>query len=140
MTPKQRILIVEDDTDMVESIRQFLKAKGYETLAAYDTDEGHQKLLQEGADMIILDVMFGSEGKTKGFDFARKLRNDKHYSGIPILMLTAVNEKKPSFGFSPETDGAYLPVDAFLDKPFKPDELYSKVEELLQQKVSKWHS
>ena len=55
-------------------------------------------------------------------------------------MLTAVNEKKPGFGFSAESDGAYLPVDAFLDKPFKPDELYSAVEELLNQKVSKWHN
>jgi DNA-binding response OmpR family regulator len=140
MSPKHKILIVEDDTDMVESIRQFLGARGYETMAAYDTDEGYQKLLQEGADMIILDAMFGSEGKTKGFDFARRLRGDKQHSGIPVLMLTAVNEKKPGFGFSAKSDGAYLPVDAFLDKPFKPDELYAIVEELLSQKVSKWHN
>ena len=140
MSPKQKILIVEDDSDMVESIRQFLEAKGYETLAAYDPDEGYHRLLQGGADMIILDVMFGSEGKTKGFDFARRLRGDSQHSGTPVLMLTAVNEKKPGFGFSADSDGAYLPVDAFLDKPFRPDELYSKVEELLKQKVSKWHS
>ena len=140
MTGKPKILIVEDDTDMVESIRQFLTAKGYDTLAAFDTEEGHRKLVEEGADIIILDVMFGSEGKTKGFDFARKLRMEKQFAGIPVLMLTAVNERKPSFGFSPDTDGEYLPVDAFLDKPFHHDELIGKVESLLKQKISKWHN
>ena len=89
-------------------------------------------------DVIILDVMFGSKGDSKGFDFAQKIRNMDELSSIPILMLTAINAEKPFFKFSPETDGEYLPVDAFLDKPLKSDDLFLKIENLLSQKTSKW--
>ena len=55
-------------------------------------------------------------------------------------MMTAINTEEPFFNFSPETDGEFLPVDAFLDKPVKTEELYLKVEELLKQKTSKWRN
>jgi len=138
MNEKSKILIVEDDNDMIESIRKILEIKGYYTIIAFDPDEAGNKLLNEKPDVIILDVMFGNKGETKGFDFAYKIRNDKQFSDIPILMLTAINVKKPYFNFSVTTDEEYLPVDGFLDKPFQTDELISKVEKLLKQKTSKW--
>ncbi len=55
-------------------------------------------------------------------------------------MLTAINTARPSFKFSPETDGEFLPVDSFLDKPVHSEDLISKVEELLRQKTSKWQN
>ena len=55
-------------------------------------------------------------------------------------MLTAINTEKPYFNFSPDTDGEFLPVDSFLDKPVKSDELFLKVEDLLKQKTSKWRN
>ena len=78
---------------------------------------------QETPDLIILDVMFGSMGESKGFDFAQTMRLDKKFASIPILMLTAINTEKPSFNFSPETDGEFLPVDSFLDKPVHSEDL-----------------
>ena len=138
MNEKQSILIIEDDTDLVAAIVKLLQNKGYSVSYAYDPEEGMKKLDQEKPDLIILDVMFGSKGESKGFDFAQKLRTNKPLSGIPVLMITAINTEKPFFNFSPETDGEYLPVDAFIDKPLKTEELYSKVEELLKQKTSKW--
>jgi len=138
MNEKQSILIIEDDTDLVAAIVKLLQNKGYSVSYAYDPEEGMKKLDQERPDLIILDVMFGSKGESKGFDFAQKLRSNKHLSGIPVLMITAINAEKPFFNFSPETDGEYLPVDAFIDKPVKTEELYSKVEELIKQKTSKW--
>jgi len=138
MNEKQSILIIEDDTDLVAAIVKLLQNKGYSVSYAYDPEEGMKKLDQERPDLIILDVMFGSKGESKGFDFAQKLRYNKLFSGIPVLMITAINAEKPFFNFSPETDGEYLPVDAFIDKPVKTEELYSKVEELIKQKTSKW--
>lgn len=140
MNEKPKILIIEDDIDLVAAMKIMLENKGYITIVAYDPEEGNEKLSQERPDLIILDVMFGSKGESKGFDFAQKIRTDRQFAGTPILMLTAINTQKPFFNFSPDTDGEYLPVDAFLDKPVKSEELFLKVEDLLKQKTSKWRN
>lgn len=138
MIEKSKILIIEDDPDLVAAMKVMLEAKDYMITTAYDPDEGLGKLKMDRPDLIILDVMFGNKGESKGFDFAQQLRYDRQHADIPILMLTAINTAKPFFNFSPETDGEFLPVDAFLDKPVRTEELYGKVEDLLKQKVSKW--
>jgi len=140
MNEKPKILIIEDDIDLVAALKKILESRGYNVATAYDPEEGTEKLKQERPDLIILDVMFGSKGESKGFDFANKIRIDREFSGTPILMLTGINTQKPLFNFSPDTDGEYLPVDAFLDKPVKSDDLIPKVEDLLKQKTSKWRN
>jgi two-component system alkaline phosphatase synthesis response regulator PhoP len=140
MNEKPKILIIEDDPDLVAAMKVMLETKDYKITTAYDPDEGQVKLKLDRPDLIILDVMFGNKGESKGFDFAQQLRYDKQFAEIPILMLTAINTAKPFFSFSPETDGEYLPVDSFLDKPVRTEELYSKVEDLLKQKISKWRN
>ncbi|MGB4292763.1 MAG: response regulator [Bacteroidales bacterium] len=139
MSSKAKILVVEDDTDLVAAIVKMLEVKGYKVESAYDPLEGWEKMKIQMPDLIILDVMFGSKDESKGFDFAQKVRLDRNFSHIPILMITAINTQKPYFNFSPETDAEFLPVDSFIEKPVKSEELFLKVEELLQQKVSKWH-
>ncbi|MFH0842222.1 MAG: response regulator [Bacteroidota bacterium] len=138
MNQKEKILIIEDDADLVAAMVKLLENRSYTVNFAYDPAEGLEKLNREKPDLIILDVMFGSKGESKGFDFAQKLKHNKLFAGIPVLMITAINTERPFFNFSPETDGEYLPVDAFIDKPVKTIELYNKVEELLKQKTSKW--
>lgn len=138
MNEKSKVLIIEDDSDLVAAMKIILETKNYQVITAYDPNEGEEKLKQERPDVIILDVMFGSRGESKGFDFAQKLRYDKQFSDIPILMLTAINKEKPFFNFSPDTDGEFLPVDSFLDKPVQSEDLCNKVDELLRQKTSKW--
>jgi DNA-binding response OmpR family regulator len=140
MNEKPKILIIEDDADLVAAMKKMLENKGHNVVVAYDPEEGNEKLRQDKPDLIILDVMFGSKGESKGFDFAQMIRNDKQIADIPILMLTAINTEKPYFNFSPDTDGQFLPVDSFLDKPVKSDELFLKVEDLLKQKTSKWRN
>jgi DNA-binding response OmpR family regulator len=135
MNEKQKILIIEDDTDLVAAIAKILENKGYYTICTYDPEEGYEKLKQEKPDLIILDVMFGSKGEAKGFDFAQKVKSEKQFSGIPVLMITAFNTERPFFNISPDTDGEFLPVDAFIDKPVKSEDLYLKVEELLKDKI-----
>jgi DNA-binding response OmpR family regulator len=138
MNEKPKILIIEDDTDLVAAMKKMLESKGYYIIVAEDPVKGAEQLKKENPDLIILDVMFGSTGESKGFDFANKVRIDNKYAGTPILMLTAINTKNPFFSFSPDTDGEFLPVDSFLDKPVVYDELFTKVEDLLRQKTSKW--
>ena len=140
MNEKAKILVIEDDNDLVAAITKLLDNKGYAAVSAFDPEEGWDKLKQDKPDLIILDVMFGSKGESKGFDFAQKIRYDRQFSDLPILMMTAINTEKPFFNFSPETDSEFLPVDAFLDKPVKSDDLFAKVEELLKQKTSKWRN
>jgi len=140
MNEKPKILIIEDDTDLVAAMKTVLENKGFIVATAYDPDEGKEKLKQTLPDLIILDVMFGSKDESRGFNFAQAIKSDKNYSAIPILMLTAINIERPTFKFSPETDGEFLPVDSFIDKPVHSEELISKVEELLKQKNSKWQN
>ncbi len=138
MNEKHKILIIDDDRDLVEAIALILESKEYQVVRAYNTEIGVKMIKEEKPELIILDVMFGGKGKTKGFDFAVKVRQDKSIANVPILMLTSVNEAYPGFDFSPNTDEEFLPVDEFINKPARPDELLEKVEKLLKAKTSKW--
>jgi CheY-like chemotaxis protein len=71
------------------------------------------------------------ERGTSGFDIAQQLRREPGLARLPVLMLTAIHQST-KLRFSPETDGEYLPVDQFLDKPVRPEVLVTRVAELLK--------
>lgn len=124
-----KILIIDDDPDIVEAMKVVLESKNYEVTIAKSGEEGLKKTREGKPDLIILDVMM--ESMDKGFDVARNLKNDQSYKNIPILMLTAIKEKT-GLGFEKEAgDPDWLPVDDYCDKPLNPEELISKVEVLL---------
>lgn len=129
-----KILVIEDDPDMVMAIHMPLEANGYEVFTASTGQEGLQKVKEVNPDLIILDVMM--ETTTAGFQVSLQLRSpDPHseyaaYRHIPILMLTAIHTTT-SLRFGP--DEAYLPVDDFVDKPVDPDVLLEKIQALLQK-------
>ena len=128
-----KILVIEDDPDMVAALRMPLEANGYELFTASTGEEGLQKVKEIEPDLIILDVMM--ETTTAGFQVSLQLRNpgpDSEYAAyrdVPILMLTAIHTTT-SLRFGP--DEAYLPVDDFVDKPIDPDELLEKVGALIK--------
>jgi DNA-binding response OmpR family regulator len=127
-----KILIIEDDPDMVTALRLPLEANGYELHVASTGQEGLEKVKEVEPDLIILDVMM--ETTTAGFQVSLQLRSpasDSEYADyrdIPILMLTAIHTTT-SLRFGP--DEAYLPVDDFVDKPVDPDVLLGKVRALI---------
>ncbi|TFH36634.1 MAG: response regulator [Anaerolineales bacterium] len=129
-----KILIIDDDPDVVLAARMCLEAAEYEVIEAENGRMGLQKIMSERPDLIILDVMMDTA--TEGFQLAMKLRQPDppselaEFSGIPILMLTAIHSTTP-LRFEPEID--YLPVELFVDKPIDPDDLVRKVEWLLSQ-------
>ncbi len=129
-----KILIVEDDPDMVTALRMPLEASGYEVYVASSGQEGLQKVKEVNPDLIILDVMM--ETTTAGFQVSLQLRSPDPkseyapYRNIPILILTAIHTTT-SLRFGP--DEAYLPVDDFVDKPIDPEVLLSKVRALIEK-------
>lgn len=138
MTEQRVILLIEDDRDIASAMKMTLEAQNLQVILTDNPEDGFQEAKKKKPGLIILDVMFGKKEETKGFDYALLMKQDKTLAPIPILMVTAVNTRYPRFNFSPMTDGEYLPVDDFIDKPAQPDELIQKVERLLKQKVSKW--
>jgi two-component system alkaline phosphatase synthesis response regulator PhoP len=125
-----KILIVDDDADITEAMKIVLENKGFKVDAAIDSKDAANRIMSQKPDLIILDVMMDT--KSEGFDFARDLKKNPDYREIPILMLTAVKEKT-GIDFKPEAgDESWLPVEEFLDKPVKPEQLIEKVESLLK--------
>ena len=128
-----KILVIEDDADMVMAIRMPLEANDYEVFEAATGEEGLQKVKKVEPDLIILDVMM--ETTTAGFQVSLQLRSpdaDSEYAAyreIPILMLTAIHTTT-SLRFGPDEE--YLPVDDFVDKPINPDVLLEKIRALIE--------
>lgn len=129
-----KILIIDDDPDMVLASRLCLEQAGHQVVEARNSAEGLERLRAEEPDLIILDVMMDTA--TEGFQLALKLRGPQPdpelaaYRDTPILMLTAIHTTTP-LRFGPESD--YLPVDDFIDKPIDPDLLVQKVDGLLKR-------
>ena len=118
-----KILIVDDDQDLVETIKAVLEANGYETAIAHNRKDGMTAADSIKPDLIILDVMM--EEVDDGFTMAQDLR--KKGFKTPILMLTSVSQVS---GMDFGQDNEMVPVDAFEEKPIKPDKLLAKVKEL----------
>lgn len=126
-----KILIIDDDADIVEATKIVLESKGYKVISANEGDAGYKKAEAERPDLIILDVMMKT--KDQGFQVSYKLKNNPELSKIPILMLTSVG-RETGFQFSKETDEDYLPVEELVEKPIKPKDLLLKVEKFLKKK------
>jgi DNA-binding response OmpR family regulator len=136
----KKILMIDDDVNLVNVFRLVCEAKGYSFSAAYSAAEGLQKIREVEPDLIILDVIM--EDFVAGFRVVSELRtpetgsvNAKH-SGIPILMLTSVTAKT-NIDFKDRVGTALLPVDAFMEKPAKPAEILSRIEAMLARPVPK---
>ncbi len=121
-----RILVVDDDPDIVESTRLFLEAEGHEVLTALNRRDG-MKAMHKKPDLIILDVMM--EEPDDGMVMAQELRRDG--CQLPILMLTAISRVTR---MNYNKDDELVPVDAFLEKPADPKALLQMVKNLLGRK------
>ncbi len=121
---KKKVLIIDDDIDLVEAMRMTLEEAGLEVLDAQSGKKGEERALREHPDLILLDIMMGEQDE--GFHVAYHLRNHKETEDIPIIMLSAVGQET-GFSFDPEKDEAFLPVQEFIDKPVNPDHLVEKV-------------
>ncbi len=122
--PKKKILIVDDEPDMMAPLKFRLEEIKYEVIMASDGEEGLKKAREEKPDLIILDLILP---KINGYDVCRKLKLDEEYKNIPVIMFTALHQQSDiRFGFA---QGA----DAYVAKPFESKMLMDKISELLKK-------
>lgn len=120
----KRILIVDDTEDVVKLLKMYLEHHRYEVITAIDGPEGLEKAKTEKPDLIVLDLMLP---RMNGYKVCGLLKRDARYAKIPIILFTAkAQEKDIKLG---EEVGA----DAYITKPFEPEVLLSKIEELIKE-------
>ena len=122
-----KILVVDDDPDLVESVTMILESKNHEVIQAYGGIEGLEKAKTEKPDAIILDVMMPDKD---GYEVCKELKADPEYCDIPILLLTAVVSQIPSSTYTSRM-GMETEADDYVDMPVEPGELAKLVERLL---------
>jgi CheY-like chemotaxis protein len=129
MSKPQKVLVIDDDPSFVTAMMPMLESRGYQVEAAYNKEDGIQKIEKIKPDLILLDIMM--EKLTDGFDLCHKLKDDPEMSKIPVLAVSAIN-KEIGMKFSPKTDGMYFQADDFMEKPVSPENLLERVEKLLR--------
>ena len=122
-----KVLVIDDDPDLVESVTMILESKNHEVIQAYGGIEGLEKAKAEKPDAIILDVMMPDKD---GYAVCIELKGDTEYCDIPILLLTAVVSQIPSSTYTSRM-GMETEADDYVDKPVEPGELVKLVERLL---------
>lgn len=132
ISTKPKILIVDDDTDYVESTAAILEARGYEAVYAYDEKEGIEKAKAELPQLIIIDLMMNTINA--GYYFCQAIRNDKRFDQVPMLMISSAHKHDMFKGVDFVPDEFWFPIDVFLDKPVEPEVLLEHVSKLLEKK------
>ena len=119
----KKILIADDEPNIVISLEFLLRREGFEVLVAVDGEEALNKALADKPDLVLLDVMMP---KMNGFDVCQALRANPAMAGLRILMLTAKGRE------TEVSKGLGLGADAYMTKPFSTKELVAQVRSLLE--------
>ena len=120
----KKILIVDDEQDIVESLKFVLETADYLCYCAYNGEDGLKLAKELMPDLIILDVMMP---KINGYKISRLLKYDKKYQNFPILMITARSQEEDKL------IGEETGADEYITKPFELDTVVDKVNQYLKQ-------
>jgi len=123
-----KILIVDDDPDLVEAVTMILESKNYDVVPAYGGIEGLEKAKTIEPDLIVLDVMMPDKD---GYAVCKELKADPKCREIPVLLLTAVASEIPKTSRYTHQMGLETEADDYIDKPVEPAELVKRIEVLL---------
>ena len=119
-----KILVVDDELDILEIISYNLKSAGYDTVTAKDGSEAIQKAKIFRPDLIMLDIMMPNKN---GIDTCREIRKIPEFKDTMVLFLTALNDEKS------EIDGLNMGADDYIAKPIKPKLLVSRINALFRR-------
>lgn len=120
---KKKVLIVDDEIDIVETLKFILEDSGYQCYCAFDGEEGLNLAREIMPDLMILDVMMP---KINGYKISRLLKYDNKYKNIPIMMITARSQDEDKM------IGEETGVNEYITKPFELDYVVAKVNEYLK--------
>jgi two-component system, OmpR family, alkaline phosphatase synthesis response regulator PhoP len=118
-----KILLVDDEKDIIEFLKYNLEQEGFEIIYAYDGEEALEKIVEK-PDLIILDVMMP---KLDGYEVCKIVRQKKGFENIPVMFLTAKSSEKD------EIKGLELGADDFIQKPISPKKLIARVKANLRK-------
>lgn len=127
MSDKKLILVVDDDTDLVEMVAMKLESRGFRVGKAYDGVEAMAKIDEERPALVILDVMMP---RKDGYTLCNELKTSEQYKGIVIVLLTAVTDAISSTNYT-HMGGKTTLADDFVPKPIDMDKLVEIVEDSL---------
>lgn len=125
MTEKKKILIVDDEPDVLEWFSTLFEDNGYSTITARDGFEGFEKAESEMPDLITLDITMDKESGVKMF---RNLHDSEKLKNIPVIMITGID---PQFKQFIESRKQVDPPAAYFEKPVDKDKLLNKIKELI---------
>ena len=115
---KKKILVVEDEVDLVKAIELRLTKEGFDVITSLDGEDALKKARTENPDLLILDLMLP---KIDGYKVCRLLKFDQKYKNVPVIMLTArVEERDRNLGME-------MGADEYITKPFEWDHLLAKI-------------
>ncbi|MBN2026384.1 MAG: response regulator [Actinobacteria bacterium] len=125
----KRILLADDDPDIIEVVSMLLEDEGYEIITAADGAEALERIENEHPDLVILDLLMP---RVDGFAVINTLREPRYeqFSATPVIVLTSVREEVSKRRYELET-GKRMEYAAYLEKPADPDELLDTVSALL---------
>ena len=126
----KKILVVDDDVNLVEAIKVTLESRDFVVVTANDGDAGVAAAKRERPDLIILDIMMD---KKHGYAACAEINADPELKNTPVVILSGVGQhlNEPEWTHQ---QGFTLEADVFLEKPFKPTELLTRIEEILRLK------
>lgn len=132
----KKILLVDDDRDLVMSIEAYLTARGYAVVTAHNGKEAYARIIADRPDLIVLDVMMDYE--EEGMVFAGALKTDGPTRDIPIVMLSGFNaEEQVRRKVLASLMGQDWPAETFMQKPVRLAELTERIESLLEAKPAR---
>lgn len=136
MNKEPRILIVDDDPDIIEQLTLLLKRDGYQVATAESRADAEQTLMSFQPDLAILDLMM--EEHDSGFILCHEIK--RLYAGTPVILLTAVKAATGiSFAATSADALSWIKADRLLDKPVRPEQLRNEVRRLLNAAESDAH-
>ena len=123
-----KIVIVDDNTDYLFTMKTFLSRNGFEVETAADGESGIELIKKQQPDLVILDVMM--ETIFSGFEVCRQIRNDPALKNTPIIGVTGM-EDELGLKFDEYDDAEYFSPNVFFDKPVDKDALLEKIKDLI---------
>ena len=122
-----QLLLVDDEPGLREAVKDYLQESGFKVQVASNARQGWELLQQNTPDLVISDVMMP---QVDGYQFLKQLRDDARFKALPVVFLTAKGMT------TDRIQGYQAGVDAYLSKPFDPDELVAIVENVLERRAA----